>query len=865
LNKTELKNFAVSAKSILTIHSESIFKTSVAAANGSLFCFLRFIKEMYLKANNIPFGLAPLSGKALLLWEKTAPLLEHEAKNISPKTLANPECLGRLYQYYNKDTKDKIFQNLQKNIRISKDTLAPATQIFTPNWIAKYLVDTSFNSLDKDAKVQNIKLCDPCMGAGHMLLCAFDRLLMEYEKAGIPAQRAARAILENNLFGMDIDGFAVDLAKFSLLMKAWEHDKSILNENLNLNLIEIKEDEFEFKNAKELGSLLQIDAKNTRSTFRKQVEILGQKYHIVITNPPYMGRKSLNETISTYIDSRYPLGKSELYSAFILACLNMLEHGGVCAMITIHSWLFIRSFAKLRRYILDNTAIISMLHTGAATFEEISSYNALAVAFCLKRAAPKGPCEFIRLTQFRSPREKQANMENPAFKYYVNQQNFKKMPDCAFVYHVGEKVREAFYKQKPLKDFSPPKQGLATGDNKAFLRLWHEVDFDKIAFNCENIEEFHKTGKKYAPYNKGGEFRKWYGNCDWVIAFDKESYKKLASQGNRLPSRQYYFKEGITWSLFGFENFAVRYKEKGFVFDVSGSSMFPGEKTNYILAFLSSKVAFLFLSSIAPTVNFQVGDIGSLPLIIDEKYEKELAALVEENIEISKADWDSRESSWNFTTHPLAKPDLLANTFAAWEKECMERYRKLKANEERINEIFIEIYGLQKELPPHVDDRDIALLRADKKGDIISLLSYMIGCAFGRFEGEKNDFLTLSQVVDELNVFIEEKLGFKEENKAFILSALGKTGSFNEEMHRFLKHEFFKYHFKSYKKRPIYWQIKSKGLDGFLYIHNFGEKTVERLRPYVPPSVYQRLKALKINLDDGIEQNFKKFFECFNE
>ncbi|OQB14786.1 MAG: N-6 DNA Methylase [Firmicutes bacterium ADurb.Bin193] len=816
MDKVTLKRFTQKTRRAITDRLSHVCGENLES--NAYIIFARMITSLCLNAN----GFTDSGRFAFEIPEDLKAAYDEIYADIKPvlaetdrSVFKNPEVIGRLYQSFISDLKDDAFALLQKNIKITKETLPAATQIFTPGWIAKYLVNKALCEIKDKRALEQIKLIDPCMGCGNILLYAFDEFMGLYRERGEAEGNAARLILEKNLWGLDIDEAVCALARFSLFVKAAQYDPAILSEEINTNLLCIQEDDGIFADAKQFGSLVKIKETSKEHPLYNQAAVLSQKYDAVVTNPPYMGRKSLNPKLREFIAQNYPEGKSELYAAFIMSCIEMLAEGGVCAMITLHTWLFISSFYGLRRYVLDNTSIISMLHTGAATFEELNAFNALAVAFCLKKGKDSRKSEFIRLSQYYNAKEKIKNIDNLENRFLLCQSDFDKLQKSPFIYWISDKVRDTFAKNKPLSSFASLRQGLATGDNKRFVRYWHEVNKEDIAFSCGSISEFHKTGKKYAPYNKGGGFRKWYGANNIVIAFDSESYETLLRQGNHLPSREFYFREGITWSLFGFENFSVRFKPRGFVFDVSGSSMFPeAENQKYILAFLASKVSFFFLRTIAPTVNFQVGNIASLPLIIDNREKEKIEALADENIAISKSDWDSFEESWDFSKHPLAQRGLLSENFEQWRKEAQKRYDTLVKNEEELNRIFIKIYGLEEEMSPDVSARDITIRRADLKRDIKSFISYSIGCMFGRFKDGGRGFIRKDEFFDLFVRFIESELGYTDKNLDFIAKALG-SGKPRDVLDNYFNRNFYADHLKTYKNRPIY--ICEE--DGFRYIH----------------------------------------------
>ena len=611
------------------------------------------------------------------------------------------QIIGWLYQHYNTESKNLVFAGLKENKKIDKDNIPVATQLFTPDWIVRYMVENSLGKLWLDkgkadwsslkdswkyyiepaeqapevqaeldkindglkaVKITDIKFIDPCMGSGHILVYAFDVFMQIYESQGYDKREAAKLILQNNLYGLDVDKRAYQLSYFALMMKGRQYNRRIFEENLELQLYHPEG----YADGEEFGSLIKADkasekpaelttlydAETAEYNFTR---LLAQKYDVVCTNPPYMGKKSLNSTMSEYLRKHYPKGKTDLYTAFILRCQELTKQNGYTAMITIHTWMFISSYADLRKELISNSMFTSMVHCGAGTFEELNSFNVLSTAFVTNKSSVKNyMATYIRLASYYNTPDKLNNYNNLNNRYIVNKEEFEIIPNNPIVYWISCVARNAFNIAKQVREYAEPKQGLATGDNEKFVRYWFEVSNEDCAYLLPDKEAMFESGKKYAPYNKGGNFRKWFGMNEYVIKFDKLNYELLSQSGNHLPSRRYYFKKGLTWSLFGFENFGVRYKEEGFVFDVSGSSMFPSEDNmKYILGFLASNTAFYYLSILAPTVNFQVGNIGDLPLLTDENKKPQIDKLVEDNIALSRADWDSFEASQDFKKHPL--------------------------------------------------------------------------------------------------------------------------------------------------------------------------------------------------------------------
>ena len=594
---------------------------------------------------------------------------------------------------------------------------------------------------------------------------------------------------------------------------------------------------------------MDYDRLSRENEYIKQAKILSNQYTVVCTNPPYMGKKSINSKLSNYLYQNYPTTKSEMYSAFIERCYNFTKEKGYLSMITIHSWMFISSFEELRNFILNNSTIINMVHTGASTFIDLNAFNVLATAFCLKKEKLNIKSTFVRLVDYYKTETKIENFRNTKNYYNINQDILNKIPQKPFVYWISDEIRNAFCNNKKLGKYYPPKQGIATADNKRFLRLWYEVDFSKIAFNISSEEESLKSNLKWYPYNKGGNYRKWYGNNEYVVNWQNNGKELKKFKKAVIRNKDYQLKEGITWSLFGFENFGVRYKEQGFIFDVSGSSMFPDkENLYYVIGYLCSNVAFKFLSILAPTVNFQVGNIASLPYkeIEDKSIINEL---VKENIEICKKDWDSYETSWNFKKHPLINDNHNGKL-----KEIMKKYKtsynqireKLKNNEQKLNKIYSEIFDVTT-IETDVNDRDLTIKIFDEKGLIKSLISYSVGCMFGRYSLDKeglvfaggefnfdkykcfkpviDNIIPLNDcIVNKFKEFIEVAYGKSNlnDNLDFIAEILGKRTNENSEatIRRYFMKDFYNEHFKIYHKKPIYWLLNDDdGNKCLTYMH----------------------------------------------
>ena len=752
------------------------------------------------------------------------------------------QIVGWLYQYYNTEPKEQVFANLKKNIKISKENIPAATQLFTPDWIVRYMVENSLGRLwseghpnfDKSEwkyyldeapqepqvaqqladlrkgyaalTPEDIKCIDPCMGSGHILAYLFDVLMQIYRSAGYGDRDAAASIVEHNLYGLEIDDRAAQMAYFVVMMKGCHYDSRFLRRHLNPHVYAIQESEEltadalgrlgkqesavralldGFKNAKEYGSILQpkvtlaeldalqeqlreVDGASDMGSFTdqfvagqllrvlcplvEQARMLVQKYDVVVTNPPYMGGSGMNARLSDYVKKFYPDSKSDLFAMFIEHGNEMVKRAGFNCMVTMQSWMFLSSFEKMRVNALQTKTITNLMHMenmvmGIAFGTAVTVFQNAAVH------GYKGTYNQIKLQDIENDVPKQFPIQGNRFAQ-VSTDNFSKIPGSPVAYWVKEPLRKIFATYPNLSKIAPPKQGLATADNDRFLRYWYEVVFSKIGFGYASCEDAKNSNNKWFPYNKGGAFRRWYGNRDYIVNWENDGLeiKNFRDKGGKVRSRpqnlQFYFKPAITWSDITSASFSGRYSEQGFMFDIKGSSGFPPRKDlPYVLGFLNSSVSQMCIKILNPTVTTQVGDMARIPVVDAEAKKEIITELVSNNISFSKSDWDSFETSWDFKTHPLVELRLsgayvwgdnpptmrIESAYKAWETLCEGRFQKLKANEEELNRIFIEIYGLQDELTPEVEDKDVTVRRADLGRDIRSLISYAVGCIFGRY------------------------------------------------------------------------------------------------------------------------------------
>lgn len=901
------------------------------------------------------------------------------------------QIIGWLYQYYNSEKKDDVFAAIKKNVKITKENIPAATQLFTPDWIVRYMVENSLGRLwvegHPDTKTQllptpeeqaaytagsrdpedtkwhyyleeaqqepqvqaqlseiskqyadltpeQIKVIDPCCGSGHILAYLFDVLMQIYENYGYTPRDAVASILQNNLYGLDIDDRAAQLAYFAVMMKAVRYDKRFLKRKdedgepdvpqphvyaiEESNRIEKPDVEYfcngkpsltdamhtiltQLYDAKEYGSILTIPPQDWdalyarfdevadessfhRESIRKNLlplvrvaQTLAQKYDVVVTNPPYMGASNMNSDLSEYVKKYYPDSKSDLFAVFIEVCSRMAKQNGYQAMITQHAWMFLSSFEKLREKMML-TETVSMAHLGARAFEEIGGEVVQTTSFVRVRTHIdnyKGVyCRLIEPTTQQGKEDMFLACEN---RYIANQDNFAKIPGSPVAYWIGQDVFRVF-SEKSVRDYAEPRHGMSTGNNDVCLKLWFEINRRKICFDASSLEEFDSSNCKFAPYKKGGSFRLWYGNNDYVIAYDKKSRQIMESlPGYRSSSTGFFFKPSINWSDVSTSAFGMRVSPRGFAFDGRGASMFcNNDVMMYIAALLASKFTTYILNILNPTLTFNIENVAAIPVIIDKNKKKQIEFTAADNIRLSKTDWDSFETSWDFTRHPFIKaitkyPNMmdigniyLAECYDIWAGECEERFEKLKANEEELNRIFIDIYGLQDELTPEVEDKDVTVRKADLGRDVRSFISYAVGCMFGRYsptydglayaggtwdDGKYNIYKPDADGIipicddeyfedDMMGRFVEFVRvvygdGSLEDNLRFIANALGGKGQPKEVIRNYFLNDFYADHCKIYQKRPIYWLFDSGKKNGFkclIYLHRYQPDTIARIR-----------------------------------
>lgn len=894
------------------------------------------------------------------------------------------QIVGWLYQYYNTEPKEQVFANLKKNIKISAENIPAATQLFTPDWIVRYMVENSLGRLWSDGHPdfdksewkyyldeapqepqvaqqlaelrkgyaaltpENIKCIDPCMGSGHILAYLFDVLMQIYRSAGYTDRDAAASIVEHNLYGLDIDDRAAQMAYFVVMMKGCHYDSRFVRRHLNPHVYAIQESgELTtnalgrlgkqestaralldgFKNAKEYGSILQpkvtlaeLDALqeqlrevdgasdmgsltdqlvagqivNVLYPLIEQARMLVQKYDVVVTNPPYMGASNMNPRLNDFIKNHYPDYKSDFFSAFIVRGSEMTKPEGYCGYFTPYVWMFIQSYEKLREYLYTNATIETLIQFEYSAFEE-ATVPVCTFAFKNSHVSKKG-C-YLRLVDFRGGMEvqRQKTLEaianhNCGFYYEQNTDNFSKIPGSPVAYWVSNSIYDAFESGIPLKNFADLRQGMSTANNDLFLRLWFEVSEDNISYHSETTQQAIESKKKWFPHTKGGGARKWYGNNDYIVNWYNDGEEIRNYPGSAPRSTQYYFREGLSWSTLSSGFISFRYEPKGFTMNTKGSICYlkKADLQNYICGLLNSKPTMSFLELLAPTLDYSQGPVGKVPVLLDAENKKKVELGTLENIKLSKEDWDSFETSWDYKKHPLLRNvSTISEAFTQWQTECDDRFNKLKANEEELNRIFIDIYGLQDELTPEVEDKDVTVRRADLTREIKSLLSYAVGCMFGRYSldvdglayagGKWDDSKYTTFIPDADNVlpitdeeyFTDDIVGrfvefvkvvygtdTLEDNLTFIAKALGTKGTSPRAVIRnYFLNGFYADHVKIYQKRPIYWLYDSGKQNGFkalIYMHRYNADTSGLVRADYLYKMEQVYESEIARMDDAI-------------
>ncbi len=902
------------------------------------------------------------------------------------------EIIGWMYQYYNTEPKDKVFADLKNNIKISKDKIPAATQLFTPDWIVRYMVENSLGRLwveghpneelkktwkyyleeaEQEPQVQaqlaeirkqyaalrpeEIKVIDPCMGSGHILVYLFDVLMQIYESQGWTQREAAQSIVQNNLFGLDIDDRAAQLAYFAVMIKARQHDRRFLERGIVPHVYGIRESNGinreqiklfgkgmsnleknnavnqlnemldALQDAKEYGSIIDLPELDWHLLHRytegindtvqitldtvgiddtlaivkaliDQGQMIAQKYDTVVTNPPYMGSGNMNPSLQNYTREHYPSSKNDLSTVCMERALSMCKPYGFMSMINIPVWMFLPSYQQLRESILTNNTYINMIHPGRGIFGSDFGTTTFVIA---KAHIGKYKGTYRRLF------DKQGEVESIEIReqqylsgkgeYIPFQENFERIPGAPVAYWASTKAIQGFENGTLLSKLGQSTKGIITGDNDRYMRLWWEVQTGRINFTASSDDDAYASHMKWFPCTKGGNYRKWYGNKEYIMDWENRGYRILNdAKKEKRHSQDYYhhlkFKQGISWSVLTASTRSFRLEDKNLIEHV-GMAVFMHKCKDTLptLAFLNSVVCSAYLTYLSPTVAVNAGEIGRLPLLYLDDYRDVISEKVKSCVQISVRDWDSFETSWDFQGHPLIiyKPDdlskrvvylndgsiceelsqvgALEKAYTSWFIECDKRFNLLKQNEEELNSIFIKIYGLQDELVPEVDDKDVTVRHADLGRDIRSLISYAVGCMLGRYSldkpglayagGEWDDTLYSSfhpdrdncipitdepyfedDIVGRFVDFIRIVYGTEtlEDNLSFIAKALGNKGNTSREIIRnYFLNDFIKDHIRIYQKRPLYWLFDSGKQNGFkalVYMHRWNADTVGNLR-----------------------------------
>jgi hypothetical protein len=916
-------------------------------------------------------------------------VLQGVRETLTPAACEDVEVIGWLYQYYISERKDEVFAALKKNQKIEADDIPAATQLFTPHWIVRYLVENSLGRLwllnrpqsklaaamdyyiaPEQAETdflqlgspEEIKVADPACGSGHMLTYAFDLLYAIYEEEGYDSVEIPRLILEKNLYGIEIDERAGNLAAFALVMKARAKDRRFFRRKVEPNICVLENVHFsaseleaykkkvgndlftqdlwflltQFEQADNFGSLIRPQVKHPEQMLArleevgvfsdlllystnekvkqvlKQAEYLSSRYHVVVANPPYMGSGGMNESFRDFSKDNFSESKSDSFAMFIERGFSFIHPHGYNAMVTMQSWMFLSSYETFRHKLLQEHTIVCMTHM---------SNMVMGIAFGTSATVwqntqiPEylGHYSYVSLDDMNNdgnPHE--FPVKNHRLKT-VQSTDFKKISGSPIAYWASEKVRNIFNQEKPIGEIAEPRQGMATGDNSRFVRLWHEVNVNKIGLGIQSKEDAHATNYSWFPFDKGGKFRKWYGNNEHLVKFDESAYKDLKQMGNHCPSEHLYFKPGVTWGAVTSGELSVRWDDYGFVFSNAGMKVFSTDASIrlLIIGLLNSKVTKSLIACLSETINFDQGIIKRIPVIrLSMNYE----ARIKQVIQLAKDDWDSQELSWDFIQTAILsnkKEKQLEKQYTTLKNERQTNLTKMQYLEEENNQAFIEAYGLEDELSQDVPLEEIslyynpfyrystrksaeeleALLLADTMQEFIS---YAVGCMFGRYSLEKPGLVLANQgegvddyrrqlersgvawnavqfTPDEDNVipildgewfaddiaerfkqFLKVTFGTEhyEENLAFLEEAIGR------DIRSYFVKDFYNNHVKMYKKRPIYWLFSSpKGsFNALVYMHRYRPDTVSVILNGYLRQYREKLKAHKSH-QEAIERN----------
>ena len=904
------------------------------------------------------------------------------------------QIIGWLYQYYNTEPKDKVFADQKKGIKVSKENIPAATQLFTPDWIVRYMVENSlgrlwleghpsdelesewkfylhepaqeecidsvlkgFRNTSGNIKPEDILAIDPCQGSGHILAYMFDVLVKCYEAYGYTAREAASSIVRNNLWGLDIDERATQLAYFSVMMKARQYDRRFFSRNIQPNVYAIAEsnnldpqcveyyvnnrDDLrvainsvieDMKDAKEYGSIISVRPVNYDILFSRFQEIrdskdlnmfsyqifddllpivevaraISQQYDVVVTNPPYMEISGGTKKLVDYVNQNYIGGKTDMFAVFIERAAAFAKKTGFIGMITQPSLTSLVSFERLRKKLFTEKSFYSVLHMGRGIFGiDFGSFSFVYRNIHIKDYSARYFKLYERTFQFINPDDirdiflyakadenyrvdfeqydtskgvsGESSESGNQISFIAKQDQFMLVPGIPFAYTMSEAMIGA-YSMGLLGDRFVTREGMATAGNDDFLRMWFEVDINGISFNCKNSDEAVSTKKKWFPYNKGGDYRKWYGNNDYVVDWENDGFRIRNNKDpktGRIRSHNYNgdfaFRRGLTWSSISAGDISIRWSEQGFLFDSKGAKGFAASESEMyaILGFLNSTTAMRYLKVISPTMDFKVGDIIQLPLNNAIFENEELQDLVRHSIDLMKRDWDSKETSWDYSGFPLRSGHSVKSDIEFYISERMKDREALKKIEERINTIIASAYGLLEDTRCDVTDDKVSISIIDKSEAVKRMLSYAIGCMFGRYSVDKSgiayaggnwdetmyntfkpdedaiipisdDEYFADDIVGRLQDFLRAVYGESalEDNLQYIANALGGKGQSREIIRKYFLNSFFSDHCNMYAitgsgKRPIYWLFDSGKKNGFkclIYMHRYQPDTIARIR-----------------------------------
>ncbi len=883
-----------------------------------------------------------------------------EESNFDIEQEGQVEIIGWFYQYYNTERNELVYNGSMSKSRISKDLLPAATTIYTPDWAIKYMIENSLgklwyeghpsnirgswryyieevqqeesvqqqlNEMKKEyykLNIEDIKFIDSCMGSGHILVYAFDVFMQIYLEQGYSEKNATKTILENNIYGLEIDKRAYQLSYFALMMKARQYNRRILNSSIDLHLCEIKEspkvstmDIFDrcgeyreialklystFVDAKEYGSILNIDISLNEIAYLEeklaeikndnfsdlvemsksnelfdvlqqlipQAKVFATKYDVVVTNPPYLSSSRFSDKLLKYVNKNFKNEKADLSSVMYKNMItNFLKENGFISFITTSSWMTLSTFEKYRKKLIEDYSFSSMVDFGTELFEGKVGHNPI-VSWVMRKSGIKQQYTSIRLVDFcySNRDKKEPEFFNRNNYYNTSQDNFSKIPGSPIAYWVSNKYFNIFKNYNKLSNYGKAVEGIKTGNNDLYLRTWFEINRQDAKLTLSDHDD-----TKWRAMTKGGSFRRWYGNLEYVVLWGKNGEQLDSLPSATISNKELFNSPALNWSYISSKKFSVRTCDDFVIHNNKGPAYYVSNDIKiYILALMNTNCIQSILDIIAPTMDYKPGNINNIPITIDNNLKNDIEIISNQNLNLSKSDWDSFEISWDFKIHPLVKnhTSTIKEAYNLWNKECNDRFYQLKANEEELNRIYINIYGLQDELTPEIEDKDVTIRKADLTRDIKSFISYAVGCMFGRYSLDEEGLVYAGGIFDinSYHIFRADKdnilpicdeeyfdddivvrfIDFVrtaydqdtlEENLNFIANALNTNGlTSREKIRNYFIKDFFKDHCQTYSvtgsgKRPIYWLFESGKQNGFkalIYMHRYDEDTVGIVR-----------------------------------